>query len=129
MLESESATLLALVAIAIIAYFLVTLVPRVDAMSRSYRKFAALTTLGISYLVLLLLFMTVLVTIDGEFTTAVVLAIGVAGFLLFGLTLLYDVADDWLRLFADPEYNTWVEASMVLGVVLILVISFLAIEP
>lgn len=129
MLDSDAATILALLATVVVAFCLVALVPRVDGMTRSYRKFAALTTLGITYLVLLGLFMSILVGLEGEPAEVAVLAIGAAGFLLFGLTLLYDVADDWLRLFADPEFNTWVEGSLVLAVLVILVISFLAIEP
>lgn len=128
MVETDTDTLLALIAVIITAYGLVNLVPRVDAMSQSYRKFVALTTLGITYLVLLGMYMSILINLDGEMVIGVVFAIGVGGFLLFGLSLLYDVADDWLRLFADPEFNTWVEVSMVLAIILILVISFLAIE-
>lgn len=128
MVETDSATILALASTALIAFFLIVLVPKVDEMSRSYRKFVALTTLGLSYLVLGGLFMSILVELNGEMVVGVVLALGVAGFLLFGVSLLYDVADDWLRLFADPEYNTWVEASLALAVVIVLVISFLAIE-
>ncbi len=128
MVETDTATILALMSVAIIAYFIVTSVPRVDAMSRSYRKFTALTTLGITYIILIGLFMAILISIDGQMIEAIILALGVATFLLFGLSLLYDVADDWLRLFADPEFNTLVEISLVLAVVVFLVISFLAIE-
>lgn len=129
MVETDAATMLALISTVLVAYLLIVLVPRVDEMTRSYRKFAALTTLGIAYLVLLTLFMAIITTIDGDMTEAVVFSMAVAAFLLFGLTLLYDVADDWLRMFADPEFNTWVELSMVLAVLLVLVISFIAIEP
>lgn len=128
MMETDAATILALVSTALIGYFLIALVPRVDDMIASYRKFAALTALGISYLVVGGLFMSILINLESDMTVGVVLALGVAGFLLFGVTLLYDVADDWLRLFADPEYNTWVEASLVLGLVVILAISFFAIN-
>lgn len=129
MVDTDAATILALVSTAVVAYFLVSLVPRVDAMTRSYRKFTALTTLGLTYLVLLALFMSIVTELDGDMVVGVVLALGVAGFLLFGLTLLYDVADDWIRLLADPEFETWVEASLVLALLLLLVISFLALEP
>ena len=116
---------LALLTVAALAYFLSALVPRVDAMERSYRKFVSLTTLGIAYLVLLTVLLTIVVEApDGE-PVGAVLAIAVAGFVLFGLSLLYDVFDDWLRMFADPEYNTWVEASMVLAVLVFLVVLFL----
>lgn len=129
MVDTDPATLLALATTAIIAYFLVSLVPRVDAMTRSYRKFAALTTLGLAYLVLLTLYMAIITNLDGDMVEGVVLAMGVAAFLLFGLTLLYDVADDWIRLFADQEFNTLVEASLVLAILVILVVSFLVIGP
>lgn len=128
MVETDSATILALASTALIAYVLIALVPNVDEMTRSYRKFVALTSLGMAYLVLGGLFMSILIELSGEMVVGVVLALAVAGVLLLGLTLLYDVADDWLRLFADPEYNTWVEASLALAVVIVIAISFLAIE-
>lgn len=128
MVDTDASMILALASTALLAYFLISLVPRVDKMNHSYRKFSALTALGISYLVLGGLFMAILMELEGTMVVGVILALGVAGFLLFGVTLLYDVADDWLRLFADPEYNTWVEISMVIGLVVILAISFFAIE-
>ncbi|WP_290815036.1 hypothetical protein [Halovivax sp.] len=125
MVEADSAVLLSLLTVAALAYFIANLVPRVDAMERSYRKFLSLTTLGIAYLLLLPLLAFVLNDMGGVYGVGQVLAIAVAAHVLFGLTLLYDVFDDWLRLFADPEYNTWVEASLVVAVVLLLAAMFL----
>ena len=126
MVSADDSLVLSLLAVAALAYFLASLVPRVDAMERSYRKFVSLTTLGISYLVLLALILTIVLTETTEGAPiSAALAIAVAAFVLFGLSLLYDVADDWLRLFTDPEYNTWVEASLVLAVVVFLAALFL----
>lgn len=125
MVDVDTPLALSLLLVAALAYFLAALVPRVDEMPRSYRKFVALTTLGIAYLVLLAVVLTLLAETPGGESLGAVLAIAVAAFVLFGLSLLYDVADDWIRLFADPEYNTWVEASLVLAVVIFLAVLFL----
>lgn len=127
MVEVETPIVLSLLTVAALAYFLVTLVPRVDEMEASYQKFAALTTLGITYLTLLPLLLSI--SLDAPISEiATVLSIAVAAYTLFGLTLLYDVFDDWIRLFANPEYNTLVEMSMVLGV-LVLLTAFLVLSP
>ncbi|WP_254767207.1 hypothetical protein [Salinilacihabitans rarus] len=127
MVDADTSLVLSLLAVAALAYFLASLVPRVDAMERSYRKFVALTTLGISYLVLLAVLLTILGETSGGDPIGAALAIAVAAFALFGLSLLYDVFDDWVRLFADPEYNTWVEASLVFAVLVFLVAVFLLV--
>lgn len=125
MVEADSSLVLPLLTVTVLAYVLASLVPRVDAMARGYRKFVSLTTLGISYLVLLAVLLTILVETPESEPIGAALAIAVAAFVLFGLSLLYDVFDDWLRMFADPEYNTWVEASLVLAVLVFLVAIFL----
>ncbi|WP_255169647.1 hypothetical protein [Natrononativus amylolyticus] len=125
MVDVDTSLVLALLTVATIAYFLTSLVPRVDAMRRSYRKFVSLTTLGIAYLVLLTVLLTIVVEVPQEEPVGAVLAIAVAAFVLFGLSLLYDVFDDWLRMLGDPAYNTWVEASLVLAVLVFLVVIFL----
>lgn len=127
MVGSEFPFTLLLLTVTVLAYAMVSFVPRVDEKPDGYRKFVALTTLGIAYLVLL----SLLLFIADEFSAVEpverVLWIAVFAYLLFGLTMLYDVADDWLRLFADPEYNTFVEASLVVAVVVLLVIFFLLV--
>lgn len=125
MVDVDSSVTLTLLVVTVLAYALAALVPRVDAMERSYRKFVSLTTLGLSYLVLLVLLLTVVVEVPASDPIGSVLAMAVAAFVLFGLSLLYDVFDDWIRLFGDPEYNTWVEASLVLAVVVFLFAIFL----
>ncbi|WP_254861862.1 hypothetical protein [Halovivax gelatinilyticus] len=125
MIETEPSLVLSLLTIAAVAYFVADLVPRVDALDRSYRKFLALTTLGVTYLLLLPVMLTILTEVDAGEPIGQVLAIAVAAHVLFGLTLLYDVFDDWIRMFADPEYKTWVEASLVLAVVVLLAVLFL----
>ncbi|MFP8955964.1 hypothetical protein ACLI4Y_04490 [Natrialbaceae archaeon A-CW3] len=122
---ADTALLLALLTVSALAYGLATLVPRVDAMERSYRKFVSLTTLGLSYLILLVAVLTILTETPESEPVGAILAIAVVAFVLFGLSLLYDVADDWLRLFGDPEYNTWVEASLALAVLVFLVAVFI----
>lgn len=127
MVEVETSIVLALLTVAALAYFLVALVPRVDEMEASYQKFGALTTLGITYLTLLPLLLSIAAD-SAASELGTVLSIAVAAYTLFGLTLLYDVFDDWIRLFADPEYNTLVEMSMVLAV-LVLLTAFLVLAP
>lgn len=127
MVEVETPIVLALLTVAALAYFLVALVPRVDEMEASYQKFGALTTLGITYLTLLPLLLSIAAD-SAASELGTVLSIAVAAYTLFGLTLLYDVFDDWIRLFADPEYNTLVEMSMVLAV-LVLLTAFLVLAP
>ena len=128
MTEIDPAYAVSLLTIAAVAYFLADLVPRVDALHRSYRKFVSLTTLGISYLILLVAYLTVLTETGGGDAIGLVLGIAVGAYVLFGLSLLYDVFDDWLRLFGDPEYNTWVEASLVLAV-LVFIAALFVISP
>lgn len=112
-------TVLALFATAALLFFLVALVPRVDDMADSYRKFVALTGLGIGYLVGLVLLGAV--TALGESGPLVtILAVGVGAFAVLGIALLGDVYDDWARLFADPEFHTWTEAALVLAVLVVL---------
>ncbi|MCU4741885.1 hypothetical protein OB955_20950 [Halobacteria archaeon AArc-m2/3/4] len=125
MVDVDNSVVLTLFVVTVLAYGLASLVPRVDAMERSYRKFVSLTTLGLSYLVLLVLLLTIVVEIPESDPIGSVLAMAVAAFVLFGLSLLYDVFDDWIRMFGDPEYNTWVEASLVLAVLVFLVSIFL----
>lgn len=125
MVDADTSLVLTLLTVAALTYFVADLVPRVDAMARSYRKFVSLTTLGIAYLVLLVLCLTIVAEMGTTDPIGSVLAIAVGAYVLFGLSLLYDVFDDWIRLFADPEYNTWVEVSMVLAVVVLLVALFL----
>ncbi len=125
MIEVDSGLVLSLITVAALAYFMASQMPRVDRMERSYRKFLALTTLGISYIILWTLLLTILAESGTDSSVALALGIAVAAYVLFTLTLLWDVADDWLRLFADPEYNTWVEVSMVLAVGVLLYLVFL----
>lgn len=120
---------LAYLAVAALAYFLADLVPRVDALERSYRKFLALTGLGIAELVVLGLLLTVLAESGDAGSVELVVAVAVTAFVLFTVTLLGDVADDWLRLFADPEYNTWVELSMIVALIVVLFVAFWATTP
>lgn len=128
MVDADPATVLTLLSVAALGYFLVATIPRVDDMDRGYAKFAALTSLGIGYLVVLMLFLTV--TAEGYFDEPVtrVMAIAVAGFLLLGVASLYWVADDWLRLFADPEFNTAVEASLLIAVIIVIIVAFLGVS-
>ena len=93
---AESPFALLLLTVVAIAYALLSSVPRVDQKPDGYRKFVALSTLGIAYL-------------------------------LFGVTLLYDVFDDWLRLFVDPDYNTLVEASLVVALLVVLGVFFVLV--
>lgn len=125
LVETDQSLILSLLTIAAIAYFVADLVPRVDALERSHRKFFALTALGITYLLLLPVMMTILTEGTGSDPVGGVLAIAVAAHVLFGLTLLYDVFDDWLRIFADPEYRTWVQASIVVAIVVFLAALFI----
>ncbi len=120
---------LAYLAVAALAYFLADLVPRVDALERSYRKFLALSGLGIAELVVLGLLLTVLAESGDAGSVELVIAVAVTAFVLFTVTLLGDVADDWLRLFADPEYNTWVELSMIVALIVLLFVAFWATTP
>ncbi|MFP9191773.1 hypothetical protein [Natronosalvus vescus] len=122
---ADTSLLLALLTVTALAYGLAALVPRVDAMERSYRKFVSLTTLGLSYLILLVAVLTILTETPESEPVGAILSIAVVAFALFGLSLLYDVADDWLRLFGDPEYNTWVEASLALAVLVFLLAIFI----
>lgn len=125
MLEVDITLVLSLLTVAFIGYTLISSVPRVDTMERSYRKFIALTTLGISYLILWTLLLTIIAeSTEGEPVT-LIMGLAVAAYLLLGLALLGDIFDDWLRLFADPEFNTWVELSMILAVIILLFIVFL----
>lgn len=125
MVEADQSFVLSLLTIAAIAYFVADLVPRVDALERSHRKFLALTTLGLTYLLLLPVTMTILTDGAGADPVGGVLAIAVATHVLFGLTLLYDVFDDWVRIVADPEFQTWVQASIVAALVLFLAALFM----
>ncbi|MFP4591222.1 MAG: hypothetical protein ACLFMX_03790 [Halobacteriales archaeon] len=120
---------LTLLAVAALAYFLADLVPRVDEMTRSYRKFLALSALGTAEVVLLGLLLTILAASTDAGSIEIILALAVTTFVLFTVTLLGDIADDWLRLFADPEYNTWVEVSMVVALVVLLFVAFWATSP
>lgn len=114
-------TVLALLATAALLFFLVALVPRVDEMADSYRKFVALTGLGIGYLVgLVLLGAVVALGESGPLVT--ILSAGVGALAVLGIALLGDVYDDWARLFADPEFHTWTEAALVLAVLIVLVL-------
>ncbi len=125
MLEVDITLVLSLLTVAFIGYTLISSVPRVDTMERSYRKFIALTTLGISYLILWTLLLTIIAeSTEGEPVT-LIMGLAVAAYLLLGLALLGDIFDDWLRLFADPEFNTLVELSMILAVIILLFIIFL----
>lgn len=125
MAEADQSLVLSLLTIAAIAYFVADLVPRVDALERSHRKFLALTTLGLTYLLLLPVMMTILTEGAGADPVGGVLAIAVATHVLFGLTLLYDVFDDWVRIVGDPEFQTWVQASIVAALVLFLAALFI----
>lgn len=122
---ADQSLVLSLLTIAAVAYFVADLVPRVDALKRSHRKFFALTALGITYLLLLPAMMTILTSEAASDPVGGVIAIAVAAHVLFGLTLLYDVFDDWLRIFGDPEYRTWVQASIVAAVILFLAALFI----
>lgn len=124
MLTSETPFTLILLTVALLAYFVVSLVPRVDRMEDGYRKFVALTTLGIAYLVVISLLLFVVEDLAEAGSVETTLSIAVFAFLLLGLTFLYDVFDDWLRLFVDPEFHTWVQLSMALAVVVLLVVFF-----
>ena len=117
----DAPLVLTLLTVAALQYFMVSLVPRVDEQDASYRKFGALTALGIGYLVSLVLLLAIVSDGTGD-PAATVLAVAVSAFALFGLTLLGQVYDDWVRLFFDPEFNTWVEAAMVLAVLVVLVV-------
>lgn len=121
MVLALSDTTVALLAVAGLLYLLVTLVPRLDEQEASYRKFVGLTALGIGYLVGILLLLATLSqgTADAGET---VLGIVVASVAILGLALLGDVFDDWVRLFADPEFNTLVEASLVVAVLVVLAV-------
>lgn len=125
MLEVDIALVLSLLTVAAIAYFMLNFIPLIDDMGRSYRKFVALTTLGIGYLILLTLLLTIIAESTEGQPVTLILGLAVAAYLLLGLTLLGDVFDDWIRLFADPEFNTWVELSMILAVIILLFIVFL----
>lgn len=112
-------TVLALLANAAVLFFLVALVPRVDDMEDSYRKFVALSGLGIGYLVGLLLLGAVI----SEGTTgpvATIMAVGVGSLAVLGLALLGDVLDDWGRLWAEPQFHTLTQAALVLAVLIAL---------
>lgn len=125
MVDIDDSMVLSLLTVTILAYGLASLVPRVDAMERSYRKFVSLTTLGLTALVLVTLLFTIVVETPESDPIGAVLALAVAAFVLFSLSLLYDVFDDWIRMFGDPEYNTWIEASLVLAVVVFLLAIFM----
>lgn len=116
-------------AVAALAYFIADMVPRVDALERSYRKFLALTAVGIAELVVLGLLLTVLAASTDAGSIEIILALAVTAFVLLTVALLGDVADDWLRLFADPEYNTWVELSMVVALIVLLFVALWATGP
>lgn len=118
----EIATVLSILTIVLLAYVHVALVPRVNEMVGGYRQFLALSALGIGYLVIMTATLTVLSSLHGVGSIESVLALATAAYLILGATILADVADDWLRLFADPDYNTWVELSMVVAVIVLLVI-------
>jgi len=129
MAVADSPFALLLLTVAVLVYGIISLVPRVDnRIPDGYRKFVALTTLGISYLVVLAFLVFSIETVTNVEQMEQVLWLAVLAFSLFGLTLLYEVFDDWLRLFADPEYNTWVEASLVVAAVVLLVVFLLLVQ-
>lgn len=117
--STNSSLLLALALVALLVYFLGTFVPRVERMVPGYRSFAAITTLGFTYLVTL---STVVVIVLGPQTGTIgtALSIAVVGFAVFGLTLLADLTDEWIALFTDPEYSTWAQLAIVVCVLLAL---------
>jgi len=117
-LETDG-TVLALLATAALLFFVVALIPRVDEMRDSYRKFAALSGLGIAYLVGLVLLGAVLAE-GSSGAVETILAVGVGSFAVLGLALLGDVLDDWARLWAEPEFHTLTQAALVVAVVVVL---------
>lgn len=124
---AESPFALLLLTVVALAYVMLSAVPRIDQKPDGYRKFFALSTLGIAYLVLLALLAFLGDVLSGVEPVEQVLWLAVLVYLLFGLTLLYDVFDDWLRLFVDPEYNTLVEVSLVVALVVVLGVFFLLV--
>lgn len=112
-------TVLALLSNAALLFFLVVLVPRVDDMADSYRKFVALSSLGIGYLVGLVLLGAVLAEGTGS-PVEIILAVGVGSLAVMGIALLGDVLDDWARLWAEPRFHTLTQAALVLAVLIVL---------
>ena len=127
-MPADSSLVLVLLAVIALAYGFTALVPRVDALDRSYRKFTALTAIGVG-MVVVLAFLPVLAGDLVQTTAETVLALATFAFVVLAATFLVDVADDWLRLFGDPDYNTLVEASIVVAVLAVLVVFLLATSP
>lgn len=124
MVEVDVQFVLALLTIVVFTAVLMAAVPRVDEMATGYRQFVALTALGIGYLVVAAALLTVLSGSGPMGPVETVLGLAAAAIVVIGVTVLVDVFDDWLRLFADPTYNTWVELAMVAGVVVLLLVIF-----
>lgn len=124
----ETPFVLQLLTLLALGYGILSYVPRVDEQPDGLRKFFALTTMGISYLVLLVILLALGDGLSDQEPVEALMWLALAGYFLFGLTLLYDVFDDWLRLFGDPDYNTLVEASLVLALIVLLV-AFLLLVP
>ena len=124
---AESPFALLLLTVVAVAYALLSAVPRVDRKPDGYRKFVALSTLGIAYLVLIAMLAFVGDNLPDVEPVEQVLWLAVFAYLLFGVALLYDVFDDWLRLFVDPDYNTLVEASLVVAVLVVLAVFFVLV--
>jgi hypothetical protein len=127
MVVTESSFGVLLLTVVVLAYVVISAVPRVDEKSDGYQKFYALSTLGVAYLVLLTMLLFLGDQLADVEPVEQVLWLAALSYLLFGLTMLYDVFDDWLRLFADPEYNTLVEAAMVAALVVVLVVYLLLV--
>ncbi|PSP27724.1 hypothetical protein BRC65_04220 [Halobacteriales archaeon QH_2_65_14] len=127
MVVTESSFGVLLLTVVVLAYVVISAVPRVDEKSDGYQKFYALSTLGVAYLVLLMMLLFLGDQLADVEPVEQVLWLAALSYLLFGLTMLYDVFDDWLRLFADPEYNTLVEAAMVAALVVALVVYLLLV--
>jgi hypothetical protein len=127
MVVTESSFGVLLLTVVVLAYVVISAVPRVDEKSDGYQKFYALSTLGVAYLVLLTMLLFLGDQLADVEPVEQVLWLAALSYLLFGLTMLYDVFDDWLRLFADPEYNTLVEAAMIAALVVVLVVYLLLV--
>lgn len=126
---AESPVLFALV-VSLVGYFLVSLEPVVERMEPGYVKFTAITALGYSFLFLIVVLSAVFVEggLAGADVAATAVFLAVVAFLVAALSTLSHLFDDWVVLFTDPEFYTWAQVAIVVG--LFLLAGFLvAVDP
>ncbi len=109
---------LGLLALAVLLYAMEDAVDRVEGLELGYLKYTAITVLGFALAVVGFLLVALLATdsIDGVVTAGVYVAL--FAFLLLSVVLMYPLYDDWAAMLLDPDYSSWLQVAVVVGLFL-----------